>query len=1337
MFCMKRIFLVLWLVVFWHLSLTAGVQIIEQNSQRVILEFVLDSLQMRQLQLAGKDFLYLDFEGADFPEEIGEPALPFWQSRLAVPTGASVNYRVDILSSELLREVDVVPQILIPRNSEKLESLPLSEVYQQTGPVPNQLVEISNPYTHRRLNVVRIRLFPFQYFPLQHQVRVFRRFRVIFDFGAAGAAPVPARLSGREKQALSGVVLNWQSALAFAGVRHPALRRAQVTYDFNVGQWYKIPIQEEGIYQITGSDLKSAGVDIQSVQLATVQMFNYGGAPLPPDTRAPRPGDLNEIAIKVVDVKNNGILDEDDKILFYARALQGWNYNSGDARWEFYLNYYDRTNYFLLTFNQRQGKRIPEENSPQLTNPLTPTYFRDFFHFEEDRYNVLSSGPDWYWLKFRGLQDSKTVEFQLPQNLVDGPMMYTFFFKGGSGSKYGDNDPYQYRLSATLNQQNIFQNFFLTKSDTSLLRVKYDQLVGVKGGRNTLNLLHQGNLNGCEVYLDYFEIELNRAFVAEDNFLHFRYRLTANQPYRFEISGFDGGENSVWEVSDFAAVREVLPLQNGRTVVFQTRAQTEKAVEYFVFSPAAVRPVEGIEAIPNHANLRNPGRKGQFIIITPDEFYEAASFLEDWRETQVPNRLETERVKLSEILLEFASGVRDVTAIRDFLKYAYENWSVPPEYVLLFGDGHYDYRGILLKDYPNPIPPFEIFANGEVYSRESDNYYVAFGFTGGDGRYRNFSNIDPDLPIGRLPFNNLQEVEDYREKAAVYSKAYLLNPQTNGWQTWITLVADDQYGPPGFNNEWYHLQPTEEVNKLYIPDKFNRAKIYLHDYERVAGGLGRVKPKATEDLLDQINRGTLIINYFGHGNPDTWAHESVLTRSRDLQRINNEDRLALWVAATCDWGKYDDPAFNSMSEEMIWLPHRGGIAVISSSRPVYVFGNVQFAKSFYNYLFNFRSEVKPSIILGDAFIRAMRGSPNYQKYHLFGDPTQRLADPRYVVNILSITPDTLKALSKVRVVARVEDEFGNPITNFNGKALIQVFDAREERYQPEANVRYTYYGGTVFKGLVSLRNGRLEGEFIVPKSIKYQNTPTGRISIYAWSESGGGDAVGFRDDLLLYGTEKELNDQQGPEISVSFKEVPTFFDGDYVGNQPTLIMEISDESGINLTREVGHRIELTIDGTVKKDLTEFFVYDTDSYNRGTLEYTLPALSNGSHELKITCWDNLNNFSEKVVTVRTSEGEELLVTEVVNYPNPTNGPTDFTFQMVSPFGEAEVIISIYTVTGRKIREIRDTAFNGFNRIYWDGRDRDGDIIANGVYLYKLVVKDGKSEVKKIEKLAIVR
>ena len=214
-------------------------------------------------------------------------------------------------------------------------------------------------------------------------------------------------------------------------------------------------------------------------------------------------------------------------------------------------------------------------------------------------------------------------------------------------------------------------------------------------------------------------------------------------------------------------------------------------------------------------------------------------------------------------------------------------------------------------------------------------------------------------------------------------------------------------------------------------------------------------------------------------------------------------------------------------------------------------------------------------------------------------------------------------------------------------------------------------------------------------------------------------------------------DDQGPRIEFSFADQPDFINGDYVSPSPTVIIRLYDENGINLTQEIGHRIELTIDDRIKKDVTSFFVYDKDSYQSGELQYTLPSLPEGLHRLRISAWDNLNNFSEKEITFRTTPNTRLVVDQVVNYPNPFQDETDFTFQFFSPNGSADVRIKIYTVTGRLIREIEDVAHTGFNRIHWDGRDAEGDLVANGVYLYKIIVNDGENQVEKIQKLAIVR
>ncbi|MEJ2637579.1 MAG: hypothetical protein P8184_20120, partial [Calditrichia bacterium] len=146
--------------------------------------------------------------------------------------------------------------------------------------------------------------------------------------------------------------------------------------------------------------------------------------------------------------------------------------------------------------------------------------------------------------------------------------------------------------------------------------------------------------------------------------------------------------------------------------------------------------------------------------------------------------------------------------------------------------------------------------------------------------------------------------------------------------------------------------------------------------------------------------------------------------------------------------------------------------------------NTALAESLYNNLFHGKSDSQPSMRLGDAMFLSMNGGINYQKYHLYADPTMHLADPQYSIKIESIEPDTLKALATVKVKAAVTDQSGTPLNDFSGSAVLQVFDAVDSLYVPAANVHYTYNGGTVFKGLVSVKNGQLTGNFIVPNWLR-------------------------------------------------------------------------------------------------------------------------------------------------------------------------------------------------------------------------------------------------------------
>ncbi len=1319
---------------FWLICIVAALgqtQLVQHSARSIALQFDLPPVHSHTLRLDGQEYRRLDFSGAQMLVEAGAPMVPFTIARVAVPPGAGVSLQFQVMEEEERFPVDVVPASVVyslrPNNRVEVNR----DIYGSPAPFPGKMVELGEPYTYRGMRVVDVRIYPVQYHPAEHRVRLLKKISVRLQLSNGQPTGSPGRLLPQDEEILRTRLLNFEQARQWALPRASRFRKTPVNYDFSVGNWYKIPVAEEGIYRLTGSFLQDQGVNLSEINPDQIQMFSHGGTRLSVNLAKARPDGLNEVAIQVVDKNGNGRFDPEDEVLFFGRGVNGWQYDASSGEWKATTNPYSFVNYYIFTYNQNPGKRIAVVNSPQLPNATRATQFTDPYRFEEERYNIIESGLDWYWVRFQGLSAQTSLTLALPANILPDNARYKIRFRGGSGSRYFERRGNQYSFSASLNGMTLFDNLGFSDNGS---QVRTSTTTAVRGGTNELQIFYTGNKESAFAYLDYVEFRVQRPFIAENNYLKIYYNV-GPAPVEFQVTGLPGGTNRVWDVTDFANVTAITPLQNGSTVRFHAVENEDTPKQYYVFAPAFIRNVEQIQRIQNSPNLRDPNRKGKLLVIVPDEFYDVAEELEIFKEAEDPFPLETERVKLSEIYREFSSCVPDPTAIRDFVKYAHENWSVNdprfnPQYVFLLGDGSYDYRNIALKDYVNRIPTFQVTASNDIDSRATDIYYVAINHNSDS-----MSRLEAELPIGRYPANSEQDIRTYVNKLRQYAVSFLIDEATNGWQNMMTFVADDECVGNDCD-EWFHTEQSESLSNV-IPRKFDVRKIYLTDYETEAGGLGRLKPKAAADLIDQINRGTLMLNFYGHGDPNTWAHEQVLTKGRDLPNIRNEHRLPVWVAATCTWGKYDDPNNPAMSEALIWS-NQGAIAVIAASRPTFAFSNQFFVERVYRHLFYNGDETRRSRRLGDAVLMALNnlnGGANEQKYHIFGDPTLRLADAQHRIVINSISEDTLKALSTVTVSATVADSAGNPLTAFQGRALLRVIDAGDS-LQDGRGFPYFYPGGTIFKGLVSVVNGELEGSFIVPKSIKYKLERTGRISIYAWSENLR-DAVGFVDTLLFYGTESRINDQEGPEIDFTFEGQPDFFDGDYVGQQPTLIIQLRDESGINLTGEVGHQIELTIDNTIKKNVTEFFVYRENSFQEGELRYTLPALPSGKHELTISAWDNLNNYSEQKITFTTTSATGITLDQVVNYPNPFSDETQFTFQFFSPNGSADVTIRIYTVSGRLIQEINDVARPGFNKIHWDGRDRDGDVLANGVYLYKIVVDDGEQVVEKIEKLAVVR
>ena len=318
----------------------------------------------------------------------------------------------------------------------------------------------------------------------------------------------------------------------------------------------------------------------------------------------------------------------------------------------------------------------------------------------------------------------------------------------------------------------------------------------------------------------------------------------------------------------------------------------------------------------------------------------------------------------------------------------------------------------------------------------------------------------------------------------------------------------------------------------------------------------------------------------------------------------------------------------------------------------------------------------------------------------------------------------------------VTDVQGNLLSSFNGNVYPTVFDkpqmvntlANDPASQPTG---FSTQTNALFKGKASVINGKFSFTFKVPKDINYQYG-NGKLSLYA--EDGIKDANGFFTGFIVGGTTNNIGgDNQGPEIKAYLND-EKFVNGGISNQNPILIVKLSDSSGINtIGTGIGHDIVATLDNDNKQFfiLNDFYQGDLNSYQQGVVHFQLPNLEPGSHSIKIKAWDVMNNSNEVMLDFVVTKDEEIMLSHVLNYPNPFTTSTHFWFEHNKPGQNLQVNLQIFTLTGRVIKSIKQTINTPGNRsseLEWNGRDEYGDKVGRGVYLYKLSVTSAENQKK---------
>jgi hypothetical protein len=483
----------------------------------------------------------------------------------------------------------------------------------------------------------------------------------------------------------------------------------------------------------------------------------------------------------------------------------------------------------------------------------------------------------------------------------------------------------------------------------------------------------------------------------------------------------------------------------------------------------------------------------------------------------------------------------------------------------------------------------------------------------------------------------------------------------------------------------------------------------------------------------------LVMNYIGHGGPRGWAQERVVDNN-DIAGWENPNRYPLIITATCSFGGYDDYTNLTGGEQALIKVKSGAVALFTTVRAVYIDGNERLTDAVQNVLFKRENGVYKTI---GATLQAAKNAPsvsgedNARRFTLLGDPAMYLALPDYRVSTTKINgksitvgqPDTLKALMPVEIEGVVTDTLGNILSNFNGKVNVTLFDKAQNLQtlgqDAGSYVRtFTVQRNVIFKGSATVTNGNFKIKFIIPKDINYA-FGKGKISYYA--DNGTPlDAAGAEDNLIIGGNANLIKDDQAPLIQ-PYLNTDAFVFGGVTNLDPKILVKCSDDYGMNVTgASLGHDLTAVLDGNVLETvvLNDFYQSAQDDYRSGQAIYPLRNLSPGRHTLSVKGWDIANNPGVGYTEFVVAEDGKVALDHVLNYPNPFTTNTNFQFDHNLAGQVLDVQINIFSVSGKLVKTIFHSApTDGFRvtDINWNGRDEYGDVLARGVYVYRVKVR----------------
>ncbi len=941
----------------------------------------------------------------------GAPQIPTRMVRVAIPAGVDPILVVRpgtrrLMAGVLPRSVPFLEHSVATDGQVlgRKQMRPNRSIYHGARPFPEQVAWLGEYGILRNQRYVELFLAPVRFDPAMGGLEIYPDLEVelLFDSSAG-----PVSFDTVFEDLYRNAFVNYSQGLTFRLDSEDvavAPVAAISTLDALIGSRYRILVRDYGLILLDHTLMSGTGLIAQP--LSTWSVISQGV----------------QVPIHIYDENGNDLMDSGDWVHFYAQPLDEdpktrLNQDYADPAVDLFeaADFTDENTYFVGVESGPVSRMATRDGAPTFTH-TPPADFQDTARKELDQaWRPLGGADPWYWyptLNSADIISSRTVSEEIPLPGLAGPLNPVTVRVNVRGvSENLDLSP-DHNTRVTL--KNSVPDTLAVDDVTfdgrilNLHEFTWTWPGSGSGATNPLTVeteILQIASGDHTVIRDWIEVDYSRSFEAENDRLEFSW---PDEDAEFEIAGFSLPPEAVYELTArvgsskiFDTVRITDVAVTGSTGAWTVRFRVDNDPEvpdgeprrFIAIGGAGVSIPSGADfTADTESDLRNNANQADLIVITHPDVAGTGSQLQSLLDFRLAEQGISSRIAwIEDVNDEFNTGLPGPDSIRNFLAYVMstapgEGWADPkPQYVLLLGDGSYDYKGGVSS---KSFVPTQIMFKDDP----SLGYYTSDSMLAavvGDDHLA-------DLVVGRISAGDIPTANVIIDKILAYGQS----PPLGNWRNHALFMSDQGHGNDELEALAFEAINDQGLSFINIPPYTSLNLRYWSDF-----GNGTQPAAMNQAIKDAVNGtdgfsdGAVVAQFTGHGNFVVWSDDAFFDErypaSLDTDDLVNGYRLPWLINHSCLTGGFHTLLENSMGED--WMKRSGGgaMAVYAPSGLGFRYIGEVVTDRMFGDLFGPTKQRQVGLtvmnvqvdLCGQGSIEAC------QHYILLGDPTTRLVLP--------------------------------------------------------------------------------------------------------------------------------------------------------------------------------------------------------------------------------------------------------------------------------------------------------------------------------------------------------